>query len=411
MKTVTTELLAKLLRQLVRELRTVGFIVNSLSCDGASENRRLARELCDVAARDLIDPHLLFEAAEAAVRAARARLPFVRYETEEAWAIAEDQLLSEATVIAVALGDVKIGWTQTSTPDQDVIVFIRDAPHCLKKLCNSFEKRDGMLLDGQTVSLGVLHDVFKATHYTKTGEDPLKDSKLTEAHFSKNNLSRMNVKLAVQIFSKTMYDLCTVTLPTMRPEVYARLAPMLGPTLQLLQDWNHVMDVMNSLCHLPHLSIDNINEPNHRHVKELLQTSAGMERWRQQSSAGCGGARPTQWVSSETGKDCIALGVGVAALAALHARCDRCLILRRLDQDKCEHHFANVRERGAHGAVTVAVAKSAEMRSQTQRLATAVKGNARGSPADKVLAGKMFDPRQHMPTSEDIVRDSLPLMH
>jgi hypothetical protein len=51
------------------------------------------------------------------------------------------------------------------------------------------------------------------------------------------------------------------------------------------------------------------------------------------------------------------------------------------------------------------------MRSQTQRLATAVKGNALGSAADKVLAGKMFDPRQHQPTSEDIVRDSLPLMH
>ena len=131
----------------------------------------------------------------------------------------------------------------------------------------------------------------------------------------------------------------------MRPEVYARLAPLVGPTLQLLQDWNHVMDVMNSLCHLPHLSIDNINEPDHCHVKELLQTSAGMERWRQQSSAGGGGARPTQWVSSEIGKDCIALGVGVAALAALHARRDRCLILRRLDRDK----FARARcPRGRH---------------------------------------------------------------
>ena len=69
----TTEFLAKLLRQLVRELRVVGFRVTSVSCDGAAENRRLARELCDVPAKDLIQPHLLFEAAEAAVRAARAR--------------------------------------------------------------------------------------------------------------------------------------------------------------------------------------------------------------------------------------------------------------------------------------------------------------------------------------------------
>ena len=69
-----------------------------------------------------------------------------------------------------------------------------------------------------------------------------------------------------------------------------------------------------------------------------------------------------------------------------------------------------MRERGAHGAVTIAVAKSAEMGSQTQRLAKAVKGNARGAPEDKVLAGKMFDPRRHQPTSEDIVRESLPLI-
>ncbi len=28
--------------------------------------------------------------------------------------------------------------------------------------------------------------------------------------------------------------------------MYARMAPMLAPTLQLVQDWNHVMDIMNS---------------------------------------------------------------------------------------------------------------------------------------------------------------------
>lgn len=335
-------------------------------------------------------------------------------EEESDWeqrSIEDADVLSEAAVIAAALGEIMIGWTQTSWPEQDIIIFIRDAPHCLKKLCNSFEKRDGMLLDGQPVSLGMLHDVFKATHLTKDGHVGVKLTKLSEAHFVKNNLSRMNVKLAVQVFSTTMYNLCTVTLPARDPVMYARMAPMLAPTLQLVQDWNHVMDIMNSVCNKVHLNIHNINKPDHRHVSELLQASAGMERWRQQSSAGLGGSRPTRWVSSETGRDCIALGLGVAALAALHAQSDRCLILRRLDQDKCEHHFANVRERGAHGAVTVAVAKSAEMRSHTQRLARAVKGNARGAPADSVVAGKMFDPRQYTPTSEDKIRDSLSLTY
>ena len=76
----------------------------------------------------------------------------------------------------------------------------------------------GMLLDGQPVSLGMLHDVFKATHLTKDGHVGVKLTKFSEAHFVKNNLSRMNVKLAVQVFSTTMYNLCTVTLPARDPQ-------------------------------------------------------------------------------------------------------------------------------------------------------------------------------------------------
>ena len=317
----------------------------------------------------------------------------------------------EAAAIAEALGNVMIGWKVAGSEDGDIIVFLKDAPHALKKLCNSLEGRDGMILDGQTVSLGILHDVFKATHYTKDGLLGLKLTRLTEGHFQKNVMTKMNVKLAAQVFSKTMYNLCTVILPARDPTVYARLAPMMGPTLQLLEDWNHLFDVMNSRCDKAHLNIHNINSAGHRHVVELLQTSAGMERWRQQCNAGGrggGGKRLNKWVARETGNDCIALGLGVAALAALHARSDRCLILRRLDQDKCENHFANVRARGGQGHVTVATAKSAEMRSQHQRLARAhIKSNSRGAPAADGVAGETFDPRKHRPTADDKIRDSV----
>ena len=49
-----------------------GFAVSSISCDGAAENRRLAKLLCTVAARELISADLLKDAAWAAVRAAGA---------------------------------------------------------------------------------------------------------------------------------------------------------------------------------------------------------------------------------------------------------------------------------------------------------------------------------------------------
>ena len=74
----TTPFLAKLLRQLVRQLRVAGLRVTSITCDGASENRSLERALCNVPARDLISPARLLEAATAAVRAARARIPAVK---------------------------------------------------------------------------------------------------------------------------------------------------------------------------------------------------------------------------------------------------------------------------------------------------------------------------------------------
>ena len=102
-----------------------------------------------------------------------------------------------------------------------------------------------MLLDGQPVSLRMLHEVFEATHYTKDGRKGVGDTHLTVGHFKKTNLSRMNVALAAQVFSRTMYKLCTIVLKKRDPPLYARLAPMLGPTLQLLHDWNHLFDVMN----------------------------------------------------------------------------------------------------------------------------------------------------------------------
>ena len=75
----TTPFLAKLLRQLVRQLRVAGLRVTSITCDGASENRSLERALCNVPpVRDLISPARLLEAATAAVRAARARIPAVK---------------------------------------------------------------------------------------------------------------------------------------------------------------------------------------------------------------------------------------------------------------------------------------------------------------------------------------------
>ena len=89
------------------------------------------------------------------------------------------------------------------------------------------------------------------------------------------------------------------------------------------------------------LNIDLIDGPEHRHVSELLHASAFLARWKLIRDSGSNGkdrARPKRWLAKEAGDDAVAVGLGVAALAAMHARPDFKLRLRRCDQDCAENH-------------------------------------------------------------------------
>jgi len=127
--------------------------------------------------------------------------------------------------------------------------------------------------------------------------------------------------------------------------------------------FNRTFDIMNSRAHdkklqTPAKKIELINSGKHKHVKELLQTSAFMARWKLQSlkKQGSDGsafpaARSTAFVTMECGNDAIGIGLGVAALAKMYAVQSNTdggpLILRRLDQDPCEHHFGRKPSREA----------------------------------------------------------------
>ena len=105
----------------VRCFNRYGFAVASISCDGAAENRRLAKLLCTVAAREMISAELLYAAAWAAVRATqRSGSGLAAVEAE----------IEEAKAIAAALGDVLIGWRWRGR----VIVVVADMPHVVKKV-------------------------------------------------------------------------------------------------------------------------------------------------------------------------------------------------------------------------------------------------------------------------------------
>ena len=118
----------------------------------------------------------------------------------------------------------------------------------------------------------------------------------------------------------------------------------------------------------------------------------------------------------ECGNDAIGLGLGVAALAQMHAKTKGGytttnggpLILRRLDQDACEHHFGNVRLASKHGAVTSTLAKTCQMASSAHRLSGIPKGNGRDCRLGEQCTGIIaVDLRKHKPSAADIERESI----
>ena len=412
---VTTRFLRGLLVDLVRELSAAQFTVVAVSFDGASENRRLACQLCTVATKDLVASALIAEAAYAAVSAA-ADHPIATDDvrTCDSAIVYASEEHDEAQDIIVAIGAVLIGWKVQVGSESWTVVFIPDAPHGLKKLCNSFELRHGMELDGCPVNMKNLETVYSATHLTANKMPGLKVSRLTAGHFHKNCLSRMNVSLATQVFSQTMIDLFNVTLKKTNPALHKEMKPHMRSTLLIVGQWNHVFDIMNSRTNdkKKRIDVSHINQRKHRHVKELLVATATIVRWRLQAVKYEGGKtkRPKRWLSKEAGDDCSNIGIAVAALASLHAETEGGpIILRRLDQDCCEHHFGNVRQRGGHGGVTSDVAKGAQMASSCVRFAKLGKSNSRGARASSTASEMVMDPRNYMPTSVDKLRESKPV--
>ena len=282
--------------------------------------------------------------------------------------------------------------------------------HHLAQIVNSLERRKFMELDDVPVKLAILRDVWEATHGTPAGAAALKNAKkLTPAHFAKNELTRMNVGLAMQVLSKTTIHLATVALPRIDKDAHRRLSPSHGPILQLAGHVNNMVDVLNTRVMEKTLNIDLIDRPGHRHVKEVLHFSAFVERWRQQAARGGAskGGRLLHWLSTEAGDDAIAVGLGVGALASLYARPDYLLRLRRLDQDCAENHFANVRQRAGHNGVTSDTCKQAQQTANVNRFAQSGKTNTRGAEPQHMASGMMFDQRNYMPTAADKERESL----
>jgi len=421
--TLTVDDLHQLLRQTIRELCHWRLKVASISFDGASENRSFVEKFCNVAAKRLIDPELLREAAVNIVLEASGLAA-----DDFPWLAPSDLLdppaLVEVREIERVLGDLNIGWNtnEKATSGNHIVVVVPDTPHVMKKVVNSLERRKTMELDGYAMSLGMLESIWEAVQGGGESNPGLRATKLGFDHFHRTSMSRMRVGLASQVLSQTMYDLFHVFYRKAYPTRYENEKDLLRPLLRLVLMFNRTFDIMNSRTHdkklqTPAKKIELINSGNHKHVKELLQTSAFMARWKLQSlkKQGSDGsafqaARTTAFVTMECGNDAIGIGLGVAALAKMYAAQSNTdggpLILRRLDQDPCEHHFGHIRQASGHCAVTTGLTTKCQMTSSAIRFARIPKGNAGDACPRDAVGSSSIDLRTNKPSREAVRRET-----
>ena len=128
------------------------------------------------------------------------------------------------------------------------VILLPDMPHLIKCICTALElssrrdsKRD--LKYGKCfMNLQMVCNVWRALG---GGTSQLQESKLTAAHFDKNAFSRMNVALAMQVFSSTVTEMIRraidaddVALPTSNKGAYKSLS-------YLCENVNNLADICN----------------------------------------------------------------------------------------------------------------------------------------------------------------------
>ena len=153
----------------IHSLYNSGFIVNQVASNGASENVSAMKHIADLKAKDIF-PDL-------------------------------DSDLPQ---------DVLVAFKHPS--DDKRYVFIGgEMPHwinwCVNALENSskFGHKRSLQFCGQPVSLDMIQKAWESVEHRNVGV--MRQAKLTTDHFEKNTHSRIQVFLAMQVLSQSVYDL------------------------------------------------------------------------------------------------------------------------------------------------------------------------------------------------------------
>ena len=169
----------------------------------------------------------------------------------------------------------------------DPAFYIEDMAHLIKRLVNTLDRSSTDketrnlkfgTMDGDPLGLSNLRDMW---YLTGGKSNQMTPTKLTEAHFFKDNFSKMRVYLAVQVVSNSVVKVIDYVCG--KPEILAALgrdASYYKPLRELCQHGNRIVDIVNGRDPKNKLRREDFTAENGRRIqKELLEILSWFVKW------------------------------------------------------------------------------------------------------------------------------------
>ena len=158
------------------------------------------------------------------------------------------KILPESLRMQYPAIDFELSLVYQDPVSKDYIIFLPDMPHLTKNMCTAIEFSSSLFSKRNIkfgkcpVNLGMIEEVWLEM---EGATKQLQETKLSRQHFDKNAYSRMNVSLAMQVFSASVAKILRdainddeLTLAMDNKVVYNHLA-------DLCEKWNDVIDICN----------------------------------------------------------------------------------------------------------------------------------------------------------------------
>jgi hypothetical protein len=311
-KSIESDFLVDAVRSIIVDLGLYGFIVDTITGDGASENRKVFKMLATFSARQV----------------------FFELNGERIWP--EDYLDGLPL-------DFKIAFRHP-TPSYNNLIFIGgEMPHLAKKFRNNMSNKSRKLVFcGKSVNLQKCYVAWQSVGNCNVASlkqgITLQKWRFTKEHFVLNAYNKMRVYLAVQITSQSMIEMIKEFCQPPNKGVISEYEPM----IELLNAMDRLIDIMNGkpFNRGKNLNVWAIDSPNDPLIVELFNILRLIEEWKIKA-----GGFNENFLSKQTYEDLVWCVFGVAGVAGVNLKNDGTLKMHqgRSGSDCFEHFFSKLR--------------------------------------------------------------------